>query len=124
MPFKLRDKYLANPVRIGPLIGVMYAGIVALCVAAVCLLLHFSDVLYSPSGESHNGLLIGFVIGPLTMLAGAPWSIAIFAVSQKNSYWPAIAVFGAALGLLINGSIIGLIVGMRARARIVRANRK
>jgi hypothetical protein len=121
MPFRLGERYQADPVRIGPLIGAIYGGIVTLCVTVICLLLHFSDVVTSPAGgESHYGLLIGFVILPLAFLAGAPWSIPFLVLSQFGHGLVAYAVVGVVLGILINGSIIGLIVGMRARARVAR----
>lgn len=112
-----------NPARIGPLIGALYGGIVTLCVTVICLLMHFSDVL-SKTNESQYGLLIGFVILPLAFLASAPWSLPFLMFSQSSHGLAGYAIVGIVLGMLINGSIIGLIVGMRARARIARSNKK
>ena len=122
MPFGLGKKFQANPVRIGPLIGALYAGVITLGVAAICLLMHFTDV-SSGGGESHYGLLIGFVILPLAFLAGAPWSIPFLVLSQSGHGLVAYAIVGVVLGLLLNGAIIGLLFGMRARARTARRDK-
>jgi hypothetical protein len=123
--FRLDKKYLADPVRIGALIGALYGGLITLTVIAICLLLHFTDIVSSPAGgESHYGLLIGFVILPLAFLAAAPWSIPFFILSQCGHGLVAYAYVGIVLGLLISASIIGLLVGVKARARITRANQK
>lgn len=124
MPFSLEEKYKSDPVCIGALMGALYAAFITVALTVICLLLHFTDVVSSPAGsESHYGLVIGFVILPLAFLAGAPWSIPFLVLSQSGHNLAAWAIVGVVLGLLTNGTIIGLLVGMRARTRIL-ANKK
>jgi hypothetical protein len=115
----LREKYDKDPVRTGPMIGALIGAVAALSVTIISLLLHFTDVTQG-GGESHYGLLIGFVILPLTFLAGAPWSLIGLVASQSGHGHSALAIYGGVIGLIINGSLFGWAVGARAKRRAVR----
>jgi hypothetical protein len=114
--FNWRERFRENPEGTGLVIGGLIGAAVALSVAIISLLLNRADVLASPGGgEAHYGLLIGFVILPLTFLAGAPWSIIALGLGHGKAVS---AIVGGVLGLIINGSACGWYVGLRAKTRL------
>ena len=113
-----RERFRVDPVLTGTIIGFLIAGIVYLSAAALALGFYLVDLLHPMGGGTGLGLITGFVIGPIVLLAGFPWSLMVLDfLNSHHIKEPIFAILGIAIGVLINGSIIGCIVGMNAELR-------
>jgi len=116
MLINLHERFQQYPVWTGTVIGASIGALVALSIATISLLLYQTDVANHASDAGY-GLLIGFVILPLTFFVSAPWSLIGLSFGHAQA---AGALIGSVLGLIINGAICGWSVGKRAKARSAR----
>jgi hypothetical protein len=114
MLINLHERIQQYPVWTGTVMGASIGVLVALSIATISLLLYQTDAANHASGGAGYGLLIGFVILPLTFVVSAPWSFIglMFVHAQAAG-----GIIGSVLGLIINGPICGRTVGKRAKAR-------
>lgn len=110
--FKIAD-FDNAPIWSGLLCGVLIAlgtisvvGLLALCLVLV-------EKISGSTGGA--GGIVGFVIFPIAMLLGFPWSIWILQRSGADNF-----LFGIAAGLLINGVIGGLALGIANKFKKTR----
>ena len=65
-------------------------------------------------GTGGAGGIIGFILAPIIMFAGAPWSFyALEAMSNNMNAF----VISVSAGVLLNGLILGLIIGAIVKSR-------
>jgi hypothetical protein len=116
MPQRLLDWFRCNPVGAGPVIGALWGGLLFLCAAAVIVILFLLDMPLHKYGLMDNGtglsLLSGFLIAPVILIAGLPWTYSALSIQSIGA-----EVGVAALGLVANGTIVGLIVGLVAKIK-------
>jgi hypothetical protein len=94
----------ANPVAAYTLAGVVAAIIFLLCAGAIVMAVYLTAK--ASDDFSGAGGVIGFMIVPLVVLVGAPWSL----VMLSSNSTPLI-VAGVVAGPIINGAIVGAIRG-------------
>jgi hypothetical protein len=75
----------------------------------------FLVLLEAVLGGHGAGGIVGFLLVPVAMLTGAPWSIFMF-----EKLGPTLFLVGCAAGILLNGLIFGLLKGGVAKARSTR----
>jgi hypothetical protein len=113
---RLFEWFRRNPVGAGPVIGALWGGLLFLCAAAVIVILFFLDMPLHRYGLMDNGtglsLLSGFVIAPVILIVGFPWSYPALSIQSIGGQ-----VGVAALGLVANGTIVGLIAGLIAKIK-------
>jgi hypothetical protein len=97
------------PFKSGVLFGLFVGGGLLLSVLAIWVLL---VVMESGGGSGGGGGgIFGFIILPIAMFAGAPWSI----WALKSG--PKLFLLGIAAGDLINGLLLGVLIGSIAKIR-------
>jgi hypothetical protein len=107
------ERFQAEPIRTGAVAGFLIAMLALLSAATFALVFYFMDLQHPTHDGAGWSLLTGFIIGPIVAFAGLPWSFLVIKTFDN----PYIAVAGLAVSVLINGTIIGCFVGMRAESR-------
>lgn len=97
------------PFRTGIFFGLFIGGGLLLSAFTISVLLLVLDSIGGGTGGA--GGIIGFVIVPIAMIAGAPWSTWVLQSSAKYFLW------GIAIGDLINGLLLGILIGVVAKVR-------
>jgi len=102
--------FKTRPILSGLLCGIGVA--ITIILIAFIVAIYFVVLEKSTGDVGGAGGLIGFIILPLLILLGAPWSIFIFGVDDFQSM-----VTGIVIGLFLNGLFIGFIYGLYRKIR-------
>lgn len=108
-----RESFRVRPLWTGTAVGFLIAGVGVLYAAITVLILLLADYMFPMGGGAGFSLLTGFLIGPIAVLAGFPWSLLAFR-SDTSAVGTVLYIVAADL---INGSIIGFLVGMITKMR-------
>ncbi|MHB8746288.1 MAG: hypothetical protein ACYC7I_07125 [Gammaproteobacteria bacterium] len=107
---KLSRNFRVKPIRTGTLIGFLAAGGGFLGCSVLAVGLYITDCIFPMGGGSGWSLLTGFLIGPLVAFAGMPWDL-----SALSGQGVVVMLLGMMAGVLLNGSILGFVVGFVTR---------
>ena len=95
------------PVEIGALSGLVIATGILLIAFAISLYLVLLE--RRSGGVGGAGGVIGFIIFPVVILTGAPWSLRALQSDNLNNPTADLAIIG---GNLLNGVLIGTLFGL------------
>lgn len=87
--------------------GMAIAVLALASTALLATIFYGVDQLHPPGKGGGLSLITGFLFLPLLFIAGLPWSLA--ALHYEDSHLMQFGIL--VLGLVLNGSVIGLIVG-------------
>jgi len=92
--------------------GLLIAALVTFGLIVIAALLLGFDKVMQPDHGTGLSLINGFLILPLTIVAGLPWSL----LALKYGDSPTVGVPILVAGVLLNGAIIGAVVGTLRKA--------
>lgn len=104
-----------KPIRSCCFVSLAVASSALLAVSIVSAVLIATD-LNQHRGEAGISLIVGFIIGPIVLLAGLPWSF----MSLNNNLPVALSIALLGASVLINALLIGFAIGV---ARAVRGKK-
>jgi nucleoside permease NupC len=113
---RLTNRFRVDPIRVGTLVGAFWAVVVFAFGLAIMVALLLLDTLLQRIGvfdKTSLGFSIfsGLIIAPIMELVGLPWTYLIGRGSLPTF------IVGAAIGLPVNGAIVGLLFGLIAKIR-------
>lgn len=97
------------PFRSGIFIGLFIGGGLLLSVLGFSIILVVMESIGGGTGGA--GGIIGFIVLPIAAIAGLPWSTWALESSARYFLW------GIAVGDLINGLLLGIVIGVMAKIR-------
>jgi hypothetical protein len=96
-----------SPILSGARRGFVVATIIVAAAAALAALLFGADYLMKPDHGTGLSLITGFLILPLMVLSGLPWSL----IALRFGHSPAVGAPLLAASVLANGAILGALLG-------------
>jgi hypothetical protein len=113
---RLTDRFRVNPIRGGILVGAFWGGVVFASGVAIMVALLLLDWLLRAVGYFDNtslgfSILSALIVAPIMELIGVPWTYLIGRDSLSTF------IVGTAMGMPVNGAIVGLLFGLIAKIR-------